>query len=113
MTAVQALRMAIARCGREVSITHGGAEYRFIAALQPRSYDTQMLTKDGQSRGGRVDPRQFVYYGPLENGGQWVEEGTVLSCADGQYRISLCHDFYCRETPAFRWAVARKLEGGA
>lgn len=107
MSIAGAVTSAIKRCGRAVTLEQDGCVYRFYACVQPRSYDTQARTQNLQSRFGKIDPRQFIYYGPLSGGGEQVREGSVLTVGTDRYEILLCHDFYCGGEPAFRWATAR------
>lgn len=107
MSIAGALASAIRRCGREVTLEQDGAVCRFFACVQPRAYDTQARTQNIQSRFGKIDPRQFLYYGPLSDGGERVREGSILTVGDDRFEILLCHDFYCGGGPAFRWAAAR------
>ena len=112
MNAARAILDAIERCGGRCTLTLDNETHAFTACIQPRAYDTQARTQGELSRFGRVDPRQFVYYGPLKDGGELVGEGAVIEYGGGRYEILLCHDFSWRGEALFRWAVAQKLEGG-
>ena len=107
MSIAGAVTAAIRQCGREAALEQDGAVFRFFACVQPRAYDTQARTQNIQSRFGTIDPRQFIYYGPLSGGGERVREGSILTVGGERYEILLCHDFYCGGDPAFRWAAAR------
>ena len=102
---------AIEQCGSLCTLHRDGQEWQFVAVIQPRSYDTQMRTQGEFSQFGQVDPRQFIYYGPLSQGGDQVMDGAILETESGQYEVLLCHDFFWKNRPVFRWAVARRLEG--
>ena len=107
MSFAGAVTAAIRQCGQEAALEQDGAVFRFFACVQPRAYDTQARTQNIQSRFGKIDPRQFIYYGPLSGGGERVREGSILTVGGDRYEILLCHDFYCGGHPAFRWAAAR------
>lgn len=109
MNVVGAVRDAIRKCGRTVTLTKDEIEYSFTACIQPRSYNTITLTRPELTRFGKTDARQFTFYGPLDGGGELVEDGSVLVCGDESYRVTVCHDFWCLNERVFRWAVAHKL----
>ncbi len=112
MDAVEAIRHAIRQCGREVCLCKGTDTYRFTACIVPNPYSTMQESQYPRSRFGMEDDRRYLYYGPLLGGGELVDDGSILAAEDGQYAISMCHDFYYRENKMFRWAIARKIEGG-
>lgn len=89
MSIAGAVTAAIRQCGRETALEQDGAVFRFFACVQPRAYDTQARTQNIQSRFGKIDPRQFIYYGPLSGGGERVP-GRVPSSRWGANAMRSC-----------------------
>ena len=101
MSIAGALASAIRRCGREVTLEQDGAVCRFFACVQPRAYDTQARTQNIQSRFGKIDPRQSLYYGPLSASGC----GRVPSSPWGATALKSC------SATIFTAAAARRFAG--
>lgn len=101
---------AIKSCGGPVSFDEDGTNYQFSACIQPISYGAQASGQPEQTRFGTADSKQFVYYGPLKNGGELVEEGTVLKQGEQVYVVQLCRDFCWKGKAVFRWAALIKQE---
>ncbi len=105
------IRNALQALGGEVSLEKDGATYRFSACIQPDAYQTQEGSRPPQTRFGKADPRQYLYYGPLENGGELVEAGTLLRQGETVYLVQLCHDFCWQGEAVYRRAVLKRQEG--
>lgn len=103
MSIAGAVTAAIRQCGQEAALEQDGAVFRFFACVQPRAYDTQARTQNIQSRFGKIDPRQFIYYGPLSGGGERVREGSILTVGATAMR-------FCSAT-IFTAAAIRRFAG--
>lgn len=104
------IRNALQALGGEVSLEKDGAVYLFSACIQPDAYQTQEGSRSPQTRFGKADPRQYLYYGPLENGGELVEDGTLLKQGETVYLVQLCHDFFWQGKAVYRRAVLKRQE---
>ncbi len=106
-----AIRNALQALGGEVRLEKAGAAYRFFACIQPDAYQTQEGSRPLQTRFGKTDLRQYLYYGPLENGGELVEDGMLLRQGETAYLVQLCCDFCWQGKPVYRRAVLKRQEG--
>lgn len=104
------IRNALQALGGEVSLEKDGADYHFFACIQPDAYQTQEGSRTLQTRFGKAEPRQYLYYGPLENGGELVEAGTLLKQGETTYLVQLCHDFCWQGKAIYRRAVLNRQE---
>lgn len=112
MQALDIIRAAIRYCGCEVELTVNSQTFRFAACIQPLSYNLQTDSRPLTSRFGQEDTRQFVYYGPVDGGGEFAEEGSLIHANQQVFVLSPCHDFCFQGKPVFRRALAKKVRGG-
>lgn len=103
-----AIREAIEACGGVVTLQENEKIFRFAACIQPVVYGAQGQVEC--TRFGTVQPMQFVYYGPLINGGERVKKGALLMQGSHAYRVVLCQDFCWKGKAVFRWAALIRQE---
>ena len=112
MDVVKAIDGAIQQCGRPVSLIYEGVEYVFTACIMPTSYSTLKHVQVPRSPFGQIDEKQYVYYGPLSNGGEYVLKDTLLSVGERTYAVILCHDFHYQQQAVFRRAILQEVIEG-
>lgn len=112
MNAAKAVRAAIQKCGAETVLKKEGKTYRFTACVMPRVYTNETHIHRKETYFGREDPRRFVYYGPVADGGEQAGDGDVILWGGERYLLSVCHDFIFQGEKIFRRADARRVYGG-
>lgn len=102
------IREAIEACGGVVTLKENEKIYTFSACIQPvLSHAREPMEC---TRFGTVQPGQFVYYGPLIHGGEWVKKGALLMQENRVYRVDFCEDFCWKGKAVFRWAALIRQE---
>lgn len=106
MDTLKAIQQAIARCGRPVQV--GAAS--FTACIFPRLHTNLTFQPQKQTVFGRQDPREYLYYGPVDGGGELVAVGSLLAAGQDLFVVLICEDFYWQGQPAYRWAALKRME---